>query len=421
MPTRELVLFPRMVAPIFVGRERSISAIEAAFTGQTALILCAQREAAVEEPSFDDLRPVGVRARVLQLFKLPDGSVKAIVEGDERVRTERLVASDPHFLVSYAPVESTGVGTARARSLARRVTDEFVRYVRLHPQLADEAQFVVQQAADADELADIVAAHLQTETGGEAGAARDREHAAAPPRPAGEPRRGERRARHRAGDRAQGAAAHRGRAAPAAAAREAARAARRDRGGRRGRRRGPGRVRGARRRGRALAGGAQARDARAHQAPAGSAHEPRGRRHPRLPRHGARAPLGQAGAGRRGRARGSPSPRAHPRRPQGRQGPHPRVPRRVPPARRRGPEGRRPGGERRRPAGHHPLPRRPARHRQEQRRPEHRRRAGPAVRAGRPGRRARRGGDPRASPHVHRGDARAASSTASPRPASTTP
>ena len=165
LPTRELVLFPRMVAPIFVGRERSISAIEAAFSGQTALILCAQREAAVEEPSFDDLRPVGVRARVLQLFKLPDGSVKALVEGDERVRTERLVASDPHFLVSYAPVESTGVGTARARSLARRVTDEFVRYVQLHPQLADEAQFVVQQAADADELADIVAAHLQTETG----------------------------------------------------------------------------------------------------------------------------------------------------------------------------------------------------------------------------------------------------------------
>ena len=165
LPTRELVLFPKMVAPIFVGRGKSISAIEAAFGGQTPLILCAQREAAVEDPSFDDLRPVGVRARVLQLFKLPDGSVKALVEGDERVRAERVVASEPHFVVEYAPVESVDAGTARSRSLARRVADEFVRYVQLHPQLADEAQFVVQQADDPDELADIVAAHLQTEAG----------------------------------------------------------------------------------------------------------------------------------------------------------------------------------------------------------------------------------------------------------------
>ena len=165
LPTRELVLFPKMVAPIFVGRGKSISAIEAAFGGQTPLILCAQREAAVEDPSFDDLRPVGVRARVLQLFKLPDGSVKALVEGDERVRAERVVASEPHFVVEYARVESVDAGTARSRSLARRVADEFVRYVQLHPQLADEAQFVVQQAGDPDELADIVAAHLQTEAG----------------------------------------------------------------------------------------------------------------------------------------------------------------------------------------------------------------------------------------------------------------
>ncbi len=165
LPTRELVLFPKMVAPIFVGRGKSISAIEAAFSGQTPLILCAQREAAVEDPSFDDLRPVGVRARVLQLFKLPDGSVKALVEGDERVRAGRVVASEPHFLVEYAPVRSTDAGSARSRSLARRVADEFVRYVHLHPQLADEAQFVVQQAEGPDELADIVAAHLQTEAG----------------------------------------------------------------------------------------------------------------------------------------------------------------------------------------------------------------------------------------------------------------
>lgn len=165
LPTRELVLFPRMVAPIFVGREKSISAIQAAFGAQTPLILCAQREAATEDPSFADLRPVGVSARVLQLFKLPDGSIKALVEGDHRVRTGRVLATEPHFVVEYVAVASEDAASPRSRSLARRVTDEFVRYVQLHPQLADEAQFVVQQAEGPDALADIVAAHLQIEAG----------------------------------------------------------------------------------------------------------------------------------------------------------------------------------------------------------------------------------------------------------------
>ena len=154
-----------MVAPIFVGRQKSISAIEAAWGSQSPVILCAQREAAVGGPLFDDLRPVGVRARVLQLFKLPDGSVKAMVEGDERVRTERVARDRPPLRWSSTRPSGADAGTARARSLARRVTDEFVRYVQLHPQLADEAQFVVQQADDPDELADIVAAHLQIEAG----------------------------------------------------------------------------------------------------------------------------------------------------------------------------------------------------------------------------------------------------------------
>ena len=165
LPTRDLVLFPGMVAPVFVGRERSISAIEAAFAAQGPLILCAQREAAVEDPALEDLRSVGVRARVLQLFRLPDGSVKALVEGDERVRAERVVTRDPHLVVEYVPIESPGTRTTRARGLARRVSDEFVHCVGLHPQLAGEAQFVVQQADDAGGLADIVAAHLQIEAG----------------------------------------------------------------------------------------------------------------------------------------------------------------------------------------------------------------------------------------------------------------
>lgn len=163
LPTRELVLFPKMVAPVFVGRDKSIAAIERAHGTETPLVVCAQRESSIEDPGPADIRPVGVRARVLQLFKLPDGSVKALVEGETRVRIGRFVETAPCFSVEYAELTSSDRSAARSRSLARRVTGEFTDYVELHPQLADEARFVVQQAADPDELADIVAAHLQIE------------------------------------------------------------------------------------------------------------------------------------------------------------------------------------------------------------------------------------------------------------------
>ena len=192
-----------MVAPIFVGREKSISAIEARLQRADARSSSARSvRRPWRTPPFDDLRPVGRRAPgCCSSSSCRTAASRRWSRATSASAPSAWSPSEPHFVVEYAPVESTDAGSARSRSLARRVADEFVRYVQLHPQLADEAQFVVQQADDPDELADIVAAHLQTEAGREAGAAGDREHAAAPPRPAREPRRGERRARHRAGDR----------------------------------------------------------------------------------------------------------------------------------------------------------------------------------------------------------------------------
>ena len=209
------------------------------------------------------------------------------------MRAERVVTSDPHFVVEYAPVDSPDVGTARARSLARRVTEEFVRYVLLHPQLADEAQFVVQAGWSTPRAGRHRRRSPRDGGRREAGAARDREHAAASAGPAREPRRGERRARHRAGDRSEGAAAHRRGSAATPAAREDACAARRDRRGRRRGRRGSRRLRSARRGGGALAGSSPAGDPGAQQAEAGAADESGDRRHPGLPRHPARSALGR--------------------------------------------------------------------------------------------------------------------------------
>ncbi len=164
LPTRELVVFPKMVAPVFVGREKSIQAIETAFNQKTSLILSSQREASVEDPGADDIMPVGTRVNVLQLFKLPDGSVKALVEGQERVRIERFESTEPFFLVSSTPLAPPDRALVRCRSLARRVAAEFAVYVQLNPQMADEVQYVVSQADDPEETADVVAAHLQIDT-----------------------------------------------------------------------------------------------------------------------------------------------------------------------------------------------------------------------------------------------------------------
>ncbi len=164
LPTRELIVFPKMVAPLFVGREKSIKAIELAFSEKISLILCSQRDAAIDDPGADDIVSTGTRVTVLQLFKLPDGSVKALVEGEERVRIDGFQSTAPFFMARFTPLVPPDRGRARCRSLARRVASDFVSYVQLNPQLADEVQFVVQQADDPDELADIVAAHLQIAT-----------------------------------------------------------------------------------------------------------------------------------------------------------------------------------------------------------------------------------------------------------------
>ena len=165
LPTRELVVFPKMVAPLFVGREKSVGAIERAYRDKTPLVLSAQREPDDDDPGADDILPVGTRATVLQLFKLPDGSVKAVVEGLERVRIERFETTAPYFMVTCSALAPADRDAARCRALARRVAAEFAAYAQLSPHVPDEARFVVAQAADPDETADLVAAHLAVSTG----------------------------------------------------------------------------------------------------------------------------------------------------------------------------------------------------------------------------------------------------------------
>ncbi|MHB0866995.1 MAG: endopeptidase La [Thermoleophilia bacterium] len=162
LPTRELVVFPRMVAPIFVGREKSIKALEQAFADKSSIILSTQKEPSMEDPGMDDIVRVGTMATVVQLYKLPDGSIKALVEGQSRVRIRNFVSTSPHFQVSYSTLRSGWKkgSEERINALARVVFREFVRYVESNPGMPEEMSHIVGSVTEPDELADAVAAHV---------------------------------------------------------------------------------------------------------------------------------------------------------------------------------------------------------------------------------------------------------------------
>ncbi|MHB8859134.1 MAG: endopeptidase La [Thermoleophilia bacterium] len=162
LPTRELVVFPRMVAPIFVGREKSIKALERAFEDKSPIILSTQKVPELEDPTSDDIVRIGTMATVVQLYKMPDGSIKALVEGQQRVKIDDFTSTSPHFQVNFSLLGPADIGepSERVSALARVVMREFVRYVETNPGMPDEVGQLVGAVADPDELADAVAAHM---------------------------------------------------------------------------------------------------------------------------------------------------------------------------------------------------------------------------------------------------------------------
>ena len=152
-----------MVAPIFVGREKSIKALEQAFADKSPIILSSQKEPSVEDPTAEDIVRVGTMATVVQLYKMPDGAIKALVEGQQRVRIDDFTSTSPHFEVHYSllgPEAEDESGNERLGALARVVVREFIHYVDSHPGMPDEIGHVVGAVTEAGELGDAVAAHL---------------------------------------------------------------------------------------------------------------------------------------------------------------------------------------------------------------------------------------------------------------------
>src|SRR6266699_586683 len=160
LPLRDIVVFPHMIAPLFVGRKKSILALEEVMRSDTFILLAAQKNASDHDPATEAIYEVGTLASVLQLLKLPDGTVKVLVEGAQRAKVVKYTDRSEYFEAEAVALDDTMGECVEAKALARSVTNEFESYVKLNKKVPPEVVGVVQQIEDYAKLADTVASHL---------------------------------------------------------------------------------------------------------------------------------------------------------------------------------------------------------------------------------------------------------------------
>src|SRR5829696_5004120 len=160
LPLRDIVVFPHMIVPLFVGREKSIKALEEVMRSDTFILLATQKNAADDDPATDSIYETGTLASVLQLLKLPDGTVKVLVEGAARAKVLRYTDRAEYFEADALVLTDSSGEQVEAEALARSVINEFENYVKLNKKVSPEVVGVVQQIEDYAKLADTVASHL---------------------------------------------------------------------------------------------------------------------------------------------------------------------------------------------------------------------------------------------------------------------
>jgi len=160
LPLKNVVLFPHMIVPLYVGRKRSIHALEAAMAQGKQVFVCTQRQADCEDPKEEDLYRVGVIGEVVQMLKLPDSTIKVLIEGSSRAVIERFIEGEPHLRVEVALLEEDFLPSPELEGLMRGVVDLFDRYVELDKKVPPEVNLTVRGVEDAGRMADIVASNL---------------------------------------------------------------------------------------------------------------------------------------------------------------------------------------------------------------------------------------------------------------------
>ena len=162
LPLRDVVVFPHMVIPLFVGRPKSIKALEIAMAADRRIMLVAQKAAAKDEPSVSDMFGVGCVSTILQMLKLPDGTVKVLVEGQQRAQVTSIEDAETHFTATVTPVEAVPDASkpSEIEALRRAVMQQFDQYVKLNKKIPPEILTSISSIDDPGRLADTIAAHL---------------------------------------------------------------------------------------------------------------------------------------------------------------------------------------------------------------------------------------------------------------------
>ena len=163
LPLRDVVVFPHMVIPLFVGRPKSIKALELAMEAERRIMLVAQKAAAKDEPAVEDMFEVGCVSTILQMLKLPDGTVKVLVEGQQRARVNGIQDAETHFTASVTPVAAVDAAAQKGteiEALRRAVMQQFDQYVKLNKKIPPEILTSISSIDDPGRLADTIAAHL---------------------------------------------------------------------------------------------------------------------------------------------------------------------------------------------------------------------------------------------------------------------
>ena len=160
IPLRDIIIFPHMVVPLFVGRDKSIKALEYAMANDKSILLAAQRVAKTDEPAPEDIYEMGTMGTILQLLRLPDGTVKVLVEGKKRAKIEEYISEDDCFMVRVDELSDDEAGTAECEALIRSTVKSFETYVKLNKRVPPEMLMSVSAIDEPGRLADTIASHL---------------------------------------------------------------------------------------------------------------------------------------------------------------------------------------------------------------------------------------------------------------------
>src|SRR5215510_12645026 len=160
LPLRDVVVFPHMVIPLFVGRPKSIKAMEIAMEAGKSILLVAQKSAAKDEPAPEDMYAIGCISSILQMLKLPDGTVKVLVEGNQRARIDEITDQRIHYFALAAPLPPDAVESTEVEVMRRALVAQFDQYVKLNKKIPPEILTSLAGIEEPGRLADTVAAHL---------------------------------------------------------------------------------------------------------------------------------------------------------------------------------------------------------------------------------------------------------------------